>query len=190
MANHCFVTTRKRFKYEAVTADLQEINERRFNGALLIEPYEATESNYGNGWMIGVVGCHDWLTINCWLTTSRKFELRHGPGGDIRWWFEFCIQNDLALKYDGWTSDEGVEGRWKGEENYLPTFVDHVKKMHEHTSPGNVMFFLNANLKQIPPELREKLGDKMGEFPEISKEQENHWEEQLKAVAKEWEERQ
>jgi len=190
MANHCFVTTRKRFKHEAVTADLQEINERRFNGALLIEPYEATESNYGNGWMIGVVGCHDWLNINCWLTTSRKFELRHGPGGDIRWWFEFCIQNDLALKYDGWISDGGVEGRWKGKENYLLTFADHLERMYPYHHAGNKMFLIHENLKHLPQELREKLGDKMGEFPEISKEQENHWEEQLKAVAKEWEERQ
>ena len=64
MSNHAFVTTRKCFNYEVVTEDLQEINERRFNGVLFIEKLDD-----GKGWVIsiaemGIYICC-WNYINC-----------------------------------------------------------------------------------------------------------------------------
>lgn len=137
MANHGFVTTKKWLTGDRVEKDIKEIIEERFKNKV---PIVRTEDSFEIGFE------YPW-SFGCWVENCHKVEFRN-PMPDWCWWVMAVIQNDLAIKYNGLISDEGVNGYWKGVQNKYPTFRLWVKARHAHMkNPGkwileNLMLYL------------------------------------------------
>ncbi len=112
MGNICTIKSRKKLKYDQVTADLHEINRRCFKS--LLEIQEVLEFNCWNICFNGNVG----FTIHKSPTYKGRLTLKHGR----HWWtwVDVVVTNELALKYNGSITDEGVSGSWKGEPGKYP----------------------------------------------------------------------
>lgn len=129
MANHGFVTTRRILTPEAVNEDIREIVARRLKDEVTIEfrtlsalPKKTAHEGY-ESWDIWALWHFEpkksptikepWhYGFEAWQMSHRKLEFRH-PHGEWAWWAQMIIQEELAYKYDGTVSDEGVEERWK-----------------------------------------------------------------------------
>jgi hypothetical protein len=114
------MTTRKQLTPDKVDRDIKEIVERRLGSIVEVtfETYtkEPVRGDYWAGWRFspkeGTVKEGYRFEFGAWLNSRRKMEFRH-PHGDWSWWAQMIIQDELALKYDGTISDEGVSERWK-----------------------------------------------------------------------------
>lgn len=130
MANHGFVTTRRKVTGDLLFKLLQEISQERFRGDVKIirdsKDWMSVETIPDN-----VLGARQF-----WVETPHQIEHRHGPGGMFCWWIETCFANDLALKLNGTISDEGVEDRWKGEKNKYPSYRNYLEKSLAHKRSG------------------------------------------------------
>ncbi|RTK97766.1 MAG: hypothetical protein EKK64_00755 [Neisseriaceae bacterium] len=151
MANHAWVKTRKVMKPEQISDIIENLNKTKFKNLLKVDYHLATLEE--PGW-----GEHTWLVSLgkmqkvCWLETSRHFEISHGGGGgSLLWWLDISITNDVALRFNGNISDDGVSGKWKGKENYFPTLKS----------------YLEDKLSFLPTEDREKAIKQELEFNEF-----------------------
>jgi len=107
MANHAFVKLPKPMKNAGLLKMLKTINDKRFGGKLSIE-------KYSNGMTIE--------ELPVWMASPKKVEIRHQLGGDVGWWIDIVVINDIALMTGGEISDEGVkEKKWKGVEGKYPS---------------------------------------------------------------------
>jgi hypothetical protein len=113
MGNICTIKSRCKLKYDQVTTDLHEINRRRFNN--LLEIQEVVEFDCWNICFNGQVG----FTIHKSPRYKGRLTLKHGR----HWWMwvDVVVTNELALKYNGSITDEGVSGSWKGTAGKYPT---------------------------------------------------------------------
>lgn len=137
MANHGYVTTRRHLTPEEVDRDIREIVKRRFKDLIEVR-YEKTApepsthnfrgTDFWNIWALWAFEPKDEklkktsnYIFEVWIMNRRKLEFRH-PHGDWSWWGQMTVQNELAYKYDGTISDEGVEERWKVDQKKLDKY--------------------------------------------------------------------
>lgn len=136
MANHSFVTTRKKLTEERLSSWTQEIIRERFGDNLSLE-------TAGGGCQVG--GCA------FWLKSSRTIEFRN-PHGSFSWWVHSVIQNDLALRCDGNIRDEGTgDETWKGTPGKYPTYRDYREAMNKHL-PHSIRWMITALEAHSAPE--------------------------------------
>ena len=112
MSNHGYVTSKRWFKADQIEEDLKEIVSRRF-GFIPIKRDD-------NGFAIGFGYPYE---VEMWVENVHKLEFRN-PMPQWCWWIQTVIQNELAIKYNGIISDEGVSEKWKGKANKYPTYDD------------------------------------------------------------------
>jgi hypothetical protein len=125
MANHGFVTTRKKLTPEQVDQDIREIVLRRFGGNVEVEYNKCSKNPPSKG-------SHNWwahwemkakarfpkdvpdymFEFAASIMSPHRLDFRH-PHADWAFWAQMAVQEELALKYDGTVSDEGVSERWK-----------------------------------------------------------------------------
>lgn len=135
MANHGFVTTRRKLTVERVDKDIREIVERRFKGlaSVKLENFGPPKDEHERWAMWDfTVPCTEDLKrgrfpwgFEIWFTTPHKLEFRHSFTGSQDWcsWAQCCVmEEELAKLYNGWVSDEGVDNRWRGKPEKYPTF--------------------------------------------------------------------
>lgn len=120
MGNIGSITTRRWIKVEQLADDLKAIIASKFDGKLPIKK----EFSY---FTIGFE--HPWC-IELWLENCHRIEFR-APLPKWSWWVRCVIENELALLYNGWISDEGVSERWRGVPDKYPRFRDYMKAMSE-----------------------------------------------------------
>jgi hypothetical protein len=103
-----------------------------------------------------------------WLKTSKSFEIRHGGGGYFPWWVDSIITNEIALRFDGTISDDGVGEKWKGEEGYCKEFIEYLKKMHrfedaktEEEKRRKIAIMQLEQESCVPPAFQVDLGPKI-----------------------------
>lgn len=123
MANHGFVTTKKKLTHARLIAIVNEINAELLGGSLKVTPYGGKEP----GVSVVMDLPHNGLPI--WLASSRKIEIRHQARGDVGRWIDAMLANELALRLDGTISDEGVSDKWKGEHGKYRTLRDYCESM-------------------------------------------------------------
>lgn len=151
MANHGFVTTRRKLTWEKVDADIREINERRFDNILSIEVEKERKKNAIHYYFLAPAGMHE-FGFSIWLVSPHKLEFRH-PHSQWGWWAQVLVYTEeLAAKYNGTISDEGVEEKWKGDPKKYPTFMSWTRSFHNRPMP-----------KDITPEIAEQ-ARKAGEY--------------------------
>lgn len=102
MANRGFVKCRKVITVDSVNEILEEINKNTFKNKLNIV-------NENNFWDVSYKNSKFNFRRSFWLETKRTFEISHGGSGlDVAWWFDFYLSNQIALKFNGKITDEGV----------------------------------------------------------------------------------
>lgn len=149
MANHGFLTTRKQLTPEGVDRDIKEILERRFRGAVTVEFHDSglkeppkKEFAVWAGWHFkpkeGLLKDGYRFEFSAWLNSRRKMEFRHPPS-DWAWWAQMIVQDELALKYDGTISDEGVSERWKATPEKIKKYFHYRDWVTKRWGPtGNI----------------------------------------------------
>lgn len=150
MANHGYVTTRKHLLADLINLDLMEINERVFKNKLTLTR-DAT-----NYWTFEYPNPPDgrYYSFPVQLTNKNKLEFRHQMG-DWNFWAQNQVAEELALKYNGLISDDGVSEKWKAE-NKTPHYKDWVKRSWYRMAPKPVAFAMTKlQLKSVPKELRD-----------------------------------
>lgn len=129
MANHGFVSSKKNLSKEQVLADLQEINQRRFQGLLNIEDSEWGENG---SWFISYLSPGEMYPngFNIWITSPRKLEHRHTHGW--AYYLEIAFSSELGAKYGGKISDECCEEKWDPDPEKYPTFKAWIERRYGH----------------------------------------------------------
>lgn len=154
MSNHGFVTTRRRITTAAAGDAINEIVARRFLGKVECKYAATPASDILAFWEFTLTGSKLY-PFTVWLRTEHKFEFRH-PRDQWSWWAQVCVLTDeIALKFDGTISDEGVGGRWKPTTpTKYPTFLTWVKGSH-HYGPHALRRAMAAlEYKMAPAEAR------------------------------------
>jgi len=128
LGNLAYIKTRLPVEFQQLRKDLEEISEKRFNGTLVFSPWAV-----GDGWSITFLGYN--RHISAYLESPHEIHIAHSAG-DLLWWIDFVITNDLALKYDGEISDDAVGETWKGEPGKYPTFSNVLDLMYDHEAFG------------------------------------------------------
>ena len=127
MTNHAFASSQGRLTNEKLKAAVIEIVDRRFPGIFKVE---------GDGYLELIPNApikndnHSYLSLH--LCSQRMIEMRksHLP---IANWIQSVVQNELAARFKGKCSDEGLSERWVPEirffkyREYFNLICDHIK---------------------------------------------------------------
>lgn len=155
MANHGFITSKKNFNAEQIRKDLDEINQRRFKGLLKIE-----NSQWGTkgSWFISYKSDDQEHPhgFNIWITSLRKIEHRHTHGW--AYYVEIVFSEELAAKYNGTISDEGISDKWKANPLKYPSYGAWLMVLYGHAKKINPKMFRSVyqmEWKLAPKELRD-----------------------------------
>lgn len=160
MANHAYVTTKKKMTPALITEMLNRLNQERFRGILKIEYSDETGNKSAWGphvWLIKIGENGEFGSRVCWLNTGRKFEIRHGGGGDFIWWVDISICNEIAVLFNGKISDDGGDGKWDGAPNKYKTWADHFARIHKlalERHKDTLPFFKQMFNEEVPPEFQ------------------------------------
>lgn len=147
MANHGFISSKRKLDKDKVFLDLQEINNRRFGGKLEIK-IEDSE------WFIHYPTEHheDTKGFWLWLKTSRKLEHRHA----VMWayYLEIVFAHELATKYNGNLSDEGIGETWKPDVTKYPNYKAWIDRSLSHIkNPAILSKLENFHWETCPPDM-------------------------------------
>lgn len=149
MANHGFVNLPLTITVEELHAALDEINKKRFKGLLRVEydePSKTFEVIVGKGKkfeehrLIFLRDDYDFSKDSKWEPqgSATRIEIRHGGGSRFIWWIDCVITNELAIKFNGYITDEGTgdeviksrPGLWPTFRTYLEEFYNLPRQDH------------------------------------------------------------
>lgn len=135
MSNLGFVSTKKHLKVEHISAALAEINQRRFKNLFTI----STDTKPGDKtgfWEVDFGLSPEkekWVMGGFSVSLKTRGRLSFKPwGSQWAYWAYVVTQNELATKYNGTLSDEGISGRWKPDLNKHKTYLDWLKLLYSH----------------------------------------------------------
>ena len=114
MANHGRVHTLKHLTQEKVQKALEEINQEFFFGLMIIEPSSFAVSNEPC-WTLTFSDISNpaFNYRQCWISSKRVFEMRHGGGPSFLYWVDSLVQDEIAKMFGGKVSDDGLCGRFE-----------------------------------------------------------------------------
>lgn len=142
MSNTGHITTKKNLKDAQLLKDVKEIVLRRLGNKIPVK------ENYNI-----IVGFQYPWNVELWLENKNRIGFS-APYRKWSWWVRSIIENELAVKYSGWISDEGLEEKWHGEINKYPTFEDYIKEC----SKGREKYYLQEwkmEMKDAPKEIEQ-----------------------------------
>lgn len=156
MGNIAFNSFPKNMSDEAFSTSLREICQERFGD--LVEVRETFHNGKLCSWVVGpkenTVGDDSWrYEWEVYRESKRKFGGKH-PRSDWGSYLMAVVQNELAFRYNGRISDEGVSGTWKGDPTKYKTFVDYFRAMNKFTYKNYPEVF-NQLFEYTPEKLRE-----------------------------------
>lgn len=134
MTNHAFASSKRDLSFPVLDAALKEVNVRRFNGVFVIDPGSDTWWDVQHHSFVD--GTRTWpIGLSITLRTKRMIQFKKSPG-DLGNWVQFVFQNELAAKFRGKCSDEGVCEKWPPEPNRAHNLKEYWDWVHrEHTPP-------------------------------------------------------
>jgi hypothetical protein len=168
MSNIAKIKTRRNMKVAAIDKILAELNKKFWFGNMIIDKVERSSGGYSGplcGWVIKYKSPtkpdkKSWAGDDCiymtrhfWLDADRQFTISHGgSGGDLGWWVDFMITNEILLKFNGICVDEGDGIPYRGIPNqydslaqFMGRFVAHVKE------EDKVRFIIQSQLDIFTP---------------------------------------
>lgn len=117
MANHGFIKTRRKLNAKLLGSLLEEVNQERFNGLLVIEKY------------YGCFTIEDDFQV--WINSNGEIEVRHGFG-EIGWWVDTIVRHVLAEKVNGTITDEAHDRRYKpNPDKYMGFWTNKIRMARE-----------------------------------------------------------
>lgn len=148
MGNFGYVKAKEKITPEVVNKCLDQLNKRIFKTRLSIEK-DGTK-----GWAVSYIFKDEKYAYRyCWIKRG-KFHLNHGGGyGDFGWWLGTSIINEVAFETDGVISDDGSDGKWKGEKGHYDSFEKVFKRMHDFVYKESKTLYeqiWQLTLRQIP----------------------------------------
>lgn len=144
MANHGFVSCKKKPTIPLIGEVIRNLNNTRFKQQLDIEE---------DGGCFQVTPKFDEYAgaVTVWLASPKKIEIRHGHWRQFMWWVDASIINELALRFNGLISDEGVSEKWQGEPNKYETYLSWLRLITAHiTHPVNLLYVIQHYLDELP----------------------------------------
>lgn len=162
MANHGFITAKRAIKPETMAEDIHRICDEFFPGGQVQVEGPTGPTGYTT---ITFLDTDAWQYLQFWKASPRMIEHRHSTG-DFYWWVESVISHELARRYDGVLSDEGVSDRWEPKpKNEWPTFADYYHTLHDWVRPDDVKLkkFLFKRIwrdqcRLVPPSFKPFIG--------------------------------
>lgn len=159
---------------EKISQMLDELNDSHFRGVLGYEysehPKEDTSVWGPYIWMLRYDGPkYGWFQPGqvlrpTWLNTRRSWEIRHsGGGGNFVWWIDSVVTNEVAVRFDGTISDEGVGNKWKGEPGKYKNFQEFQEMMTRHVKDETTKRWLYQQEQElfVPEAFHIDLGEKI-----------------------------
>lgn len=146
MTNHAIIMCKPRMvTKKKLFACLQDINERRFNGVFTLT---------GNG-IYSMLTYGYRLSLEIMLETRQRIELRRYGWGDLSYYMQHVVQEEIAHAFGGICSDEGIDDTWPPDVGKYPTLSSYITAMHD----ANYMNMLNkemydAVVGDIPDDLK------------------------------------
>lgn len=116
MSNHGYVHTKLPMTKDDLLATIDELNKSHFNGNITLEVDPDPKNSYIDAFWKGDY-CRQF-----WLENKKKFEISHRGGNDIAWWVGGVITNAIAIKFNGYISDDGCEGKWRPNPEKYTTY--------------------------------------------------------------------
>ena len=132
MGNIAYNSFPKNMSDEAFSESLREICRERFGD--LVKVTESFHNGELCSWTVGpdetLIGEKCWsYEWEVYRESKRKFGGKH-PHSDWGSWLMTVVQNELAHRFNGRISDEGVDGTWKGNPSKYRTFLEYMKSMN------------------------------------------------------------
>lgn len=143
---------------EGIDKDLIEILQHRFKNKIGITQRWTKDDDSLAAWRISCLSDKLPFDFVFWLKTRRTMEFRQ-PHGEMALWAHWVIQNELATKYDGSISNDGLHGakwgskphishgewirsKWRNQPGQEPKY-DEARK-----------YFMQKELDEVPEVLR------------------------------------
>lgn len=155
MGNISRVSSKKNLTPKGVTAQLHEINERRFGGYFRIEVITQGLDEDSTAWWGFSEPDGDSPLWGFWLSESRRrIEGKHPrPGWHWCYWAWATFQNDLGASWSGRISDEGVEETWAPVKDKWPTLQDYLTSTMEGLPPDIMQKSIQHSFSRLPSAL-------------------------------------
>jgi Arc/MetJ family transcription regulator len=135
MGNHGYITLEKKIVINDLENMLKVIVEERFQCKLYIEVDDdyvavmikdkAGEENHVTSFFLG--DGHGFPMDG--KTGSNEIEFNH-TSGDPFWWIELILTDQLAYRFKGMISDDGVDGKWEPNIDKYPTYRNWAERWH------------------------------------------------------------
>jgi hypothetical protein len=159
MANSGFVTIKGgSFSKPKVYEALCEIVQRRFKGRMRVDG-DAKDDIWNVCMKDGVLRTSDVMDayrheFSVEFASKRKLEFRH-PISEWGHWAQMSVEHELAAKFGGMISDEGVGGHWKPDPKKHATYEKWLDLRFSHIdAPWVRMFLRRVSKAQVPKGLR------------------------------------
>lgn len=148
MGNISHVSSKKTLNFDGVTAQILEINERRFGSFFEVVPF-----GDGAGWGFFDKGTQEEVLWFFWLSdTKRKISGKH-PRPNFEWiyWAWSVFQNELGDAWGGSIGDEGMPKCWKPDRH---KYVN-MREWFQDRPPKYSTGLLDRFRQQVPERLRD-----------------------------------
>lgn len=128
MGNIATITTRKKITPEMINVEINRIIKERFKNLLKV-----TMTRYSNLPEKDSYGDWEWwvnwefskmdgnIAFNFAILSYHKMSYKHAHG-DWNWWAQMTLSKELAFKYNGTHSDEGIPEKWKETSNTMKEY--------------------------------------------------------------------
>ena len=145
MGNLGFVKTRHRVGFSEVREALGEIVPRRFGALIEVREYPEDEEFEVGYFPAGIA-----FAIQL---AHGQIKILHQTNLFVSW-LEVVVAHELALRFHGVISEEGVGGTWHGKRNKYLHFEDYIRQI---LPPGNDPMdelWVRTMLRQTPRAVR------------------------------------
>lgn len=162
MANHGFGYIKQELSVEQINNDLLEINNNRFNNLFIITH---GGDNREKIWSFELENSP--INFLIWLNKNnkiKKIEYLHNTWGNSGLWFQETFVSILVSKYNGFLSNDGVDGKWEPDFHIkYPHMIDWFMWGLKHTQNKILRFIFkmifkgeyNNELRHLPEKIKE-----------------------------------
>lgn len=154
MSNNGYITSRRYISSYNIVDMLNEINDRRFGGKLLIsEEVFEDGSNYYVNYFLN----EQKHGIYFWQLSARKLAIPH-PQMPFSKYLKYVFSEELGVKMDGIMSDECDESdKWKPDPSKYKKYTAWFAMLHKHIKKVDKKLYdrlLAWDISVTPPELQ------------------------------------
>ncbi len=147
LVNCAFATFKKPLDPEAVDAEI-----RRLAKEVFLDVLPVTRTGDGKWWTIlhpkfEGIGC------SVSIQTKKRLRFHRASGDESAGWVQHVCQHNLAKKFNGQCSDEGVLAPWSPGHNTTPTWREYFQMVFGHL-PEMAEDLWKRQVAQLPDDLR------------------------------------